>query len=473
VTGGKLLSGYYSFVEDFKRDRVSTTKVRRAHFGNGWVVTAQGASNFLSKARFTADSNPVLNINADVDGDRFFLVTGGETENTGVKLREVMNLPPKEGRTLPEGLPLASAAAGSGRPADKHESAVDFLQGPWDPGVVHRESVLFLRGRDGRASAKLLYDVEKVLAVHRADGRESFEAERDYVIDPDRAGLSLSPDSRIAFLEESELFRPKGSPHSIGHRAGDPKTSVLFDNAHFFHDRQVEVSYVPRRPEWGEARPRFAGERLSHTLEKLRSKRPLTIAVSGDSISEGYNASEFTKVAPFQPPYPTLVASQLEKVYGSKVTLHNMAVGGWSSGQGVGQLEELLKRKPDLVILAYGMNDVGTRNPEAFKANLATMVRRIREASSATDVILVATMTGNPDWMATPAEMFPKYRDALAALEGPGVVLADLTAVWQRLLARKRHTDLTGNGVNHPNDFGHRVYAQAILALLVERNPRP
>jgi len=28
---------------------------------------------------------------------------------------------------------------------------------------------------------------------------------------------------------------------------------------------------------------------------------------------------------------------------------------------------------------------------------------------------------------------------------------------------RKTHHDLTGNGINHPNDFGHRLYAQVIL----------
>jgi acyl-CoA thioesterase-1 len=114
------------------------------------------------------------------------------------------------------------------------------------------------------------------------------------------------------------------------------------------------------------------------------------------------------------------------------------------------------------------MNDVGGRDPKAFRANIESMLRRIREASPTTEVILVAPMTGNPDWMATPPEMFPLYRDALASLEGPGVILADLTSIWLRLMERKRHIDLTGNGVNHPNDYGHRVYAQAILALLVD-----
>jgi hypothetical protein len=31
----------------------------------------------------------------------------------------------------------------------------------------------------------------------------------------------------------------------------------------------------------------------------------------------------------------------------------------------------------------------------------------------------------------------------------------------------KKRPRSDGNGINHPNDFGHRVYAQVILALLV------
>jgi len=39
------------------------------------------------------------------------------------------------------------------------------------------------------------------------------------------------------------------------------------------------------------------------------------------------------------------------------------------------------------------------------------------------------------------------------------------------VMKRKRPYDLTGNGINHPNDFGHSLYSQAILSLLVEKFP--
>lgn len=85
-----LLRGCYSFVEDFRRNKVSTTKVRKATFGNGWVQTAAGDWVSLSQARFTADANPVLNIDAGPRGSKFFLATGGETANITTKLRDTI-----------------------------------------------------------------------------------------------------------------------------------------------------------------------------------------------------------------------------------------------------------------------------------------------------------------------------------------------------------------------------------------------
>ncbi len=105
ITGGRLLGGYYSFVEDFKRDRISTTKIRKADYGNGWVLDADGKWQPLARARFTADRNPVLNINAGVADGRFFLATGGETQNTDTKLREFIELPQDDNSNPPADLP--------------------------------------------------------------------------------------------------------------------------------------------------------------------------------------------------------------------------------------------------------------------------------------------------------------------------------------------------------------------------------
>lgn len=49
-------------------------------------------------------------------------------------------------------------------------------------------------------------------------------------------------------------------------------------------------------------------------------------------------------------------------------------------------------------------------------------------------------------------EMFLEYRKALREV----------------MSRQKRDLDYTGNGLNHPNDFGHRLYALAILDLLAK-----
>jgi Domain of unknown function (DUF3472)/Domain of unknown function (DUF5077) len=108
VTDKKKLGGYYSFVEDFKRDKESTKKVRTAEFGNAWVRTGDKAWKAVTEARFTADSNPVTNIDAGPTkaGDRWFLSTGGETENKTTKLREKMPLGKDVKPQLPKDLPV-------------------------------------------------------------------------------------------------------------------------------------------------------------------------------------------------------------------------------------------------------------------------------------------------------------------------------------------------------------------------------
>ncbi|MDG3004818.1 DUF3472 domain-containing protein [Paludisphaera mucosa] len=110
VTGGKDLGGYYAFIEDFRRDRDSTTHARRAEFADAWLRTTSGAAVPLTRARFTADRNPVMNIDAFAKDGRFTLVTGGATRNEGAELREVMELPTAGAAVAPEALKLAGPA---------------------------------------------------------------------------------------------------------------------------------------------------------------------------------------------------------------------------------------------------------------------------------------------------------------------------------------------------------------------------
>ncbi|MCA9051531.1 MAG: SGNH/GDSL hydrolase family protein [Planctomycetaceae bacterium] len=348
----------------------------------------------------------------------------------------------------------------------------ELLRPFWVGEVVRGESVLFIRDAEsGEARGPLLFSVRRVLEVTcssdwRVPGGVVFEEGRDYRCEPGSREIVLPRGSRIPSFTEKDLRRPAGSQqYRLTHRDGDGE--ILFGAASEYHEMQVSVTYQRDDEPWPAAGSEFREAALPRTLQKLREHQPVSIALLGDSISTGCNASGWANCSPRQPAYQDLLAEHLRQVYAADVRLTNLAVGGTSTPWGVTRIPDVVAAKPDLVILAFGMNDSSGRPAAEYKANIQAMILKTRESLPDTEFILVATMLGNRDWVLLKQELFPQYRAALQELTGPGIALADLTSVWGELLKRKRDSDLTGNGVNHPNDFGHRIYAQVISSLLV------
>lgn len=346
-----------------------------------------------------------------------------------------------------------------------------LLEPVWSAPVVHRESSVVLQMRpDGPLTARLAFAAAEVLEIATADRKHRFDVARDATLSADGLVLTFSPSDHLQPIRASEFFPPKDAPNSYRHRTGRPEQNLLYRPGRWFHDHDLEITYRRRTTDAPTPAPELLAEspsgKLPKTVARLRARQPLTLGISGDSISTGADASALAKTPPFQPGFADLVAAQLHATYGSEITLKNRAVGGWSVANGLQDLDKLLAEKPQLIVVAYGMNDVGRRDPAWFGEQTKALVERIRDSDSEPEVILVSSMLGHAEWVHTPREMFAKYRDELKKLTGPGVALADVTALWALLLEHKHDLDLTGNGLNHPNDFGHRLYAQSILALL-------
>lgn len=367
-------------------------------------------------------------------------------------------------------LALVITPGAAGEPGPPWIFRAEQLRPFWRSTTMEGESVLFLQDQTGGAPhAALLFEPTRILAVSSSSGQVTYEEGRDYVWQPRSREISLPPGSRILFKTPQDLRRPaKSQPYALTHRDGNGE--ILFGAGHEYHDMQTVVTYIHQLGAWAGAVPSLAGEQLPRTLRKLTDRQPLTIALLGDSISTGCNASAWAKVAPCQPAYQDLFVLNLESVYGAQVTLKNFAVSGTDTAWGLATIGKVLEAQPDLVILAFGMNDSAGRTAQDYGRNIQGMLDAVRKARPDCEFILVATMLGNRDWTALHHELFPQYRDALARLCQPGVALADLTSLWTELLKYKQDWDLTGNGVNHPNDFGHRLYAQVLSALLV-RDP--
>lgn len=336
----------------------------------------------------------------------------------------------------------------------------------WSGRTVHAESGFFVEYTEGAAAEiRMLRPVEAVTQLRMADESRVFTEGVDFDVAADRMRILLTPTSRIPYLGFHERFPKKGRPMSITqHRDGT--RNLYFSEGHVFHDQQVVVDYVAAGPYKGVA-PTSQLNLLPGAAAKLRAGKPLRVTVLGDSISTGANASGATGAAPWQPPYPQLVADALLQKYRSTVSVANFSVGGMDVRWGLTQLDKVERSAPDLLVLAFGMNDAsGRRSPDEYARMSNEIVMGIQKRLPGCEVVLVATMTGNPDWSYAAPELYPKYRDALRTLVRPGVALADVTSVWSDVVARKSFMDITGNGVNHPNDFGHRLYAMVISATL-------
>ena len=353
-------------------------------------------------------------------------------------------------------------------PPSVHENlpALKLLEPVWSSPVVHRESSVLLKMKpDGPAVARLAFPAAEVLEVATADRQHRFEIGRDFALSADGLALIFTRTDPVIPIAAAELFPPKDSPNSYRHRVGQPDANLLYRPGRWFHDHNIEVTY---RRKVTPAAPSPVFGTLPRTLARLKAGTKLVIGVSGDSISTGLDASGMTKAPPFQPGYPDLVTAQLRAASDSEVVLRNRAVSGWSVANGVADLDKLVAEKPDLIVVAYGMNDVGRRDPKWIGQQTRELLARVRKALPEAEVLLVSPMLGNVEWVHTPRAMFGMYRDELKSMTGPGVALADVTAVWELLLTHKHDLDLTGNGLNHPNDFGHRVYAQMILRAILD-----
>lgn len=330
----------------------------------------------------------------------------------------------------------------------------------WESEIIYDEFLTMVRS-NGVCEAPLLFIPEKVLSVTSADKLTEYEEGRDWIVRENM--LCLPANSRIFAFDEGELvfneYKPEECFPTIDGRYS------LFKEGHYFHDRQIAVTYKKASGNFMFA-PEFCGDLLPKTMEKLRNHEALKVVLFGDSIAAGANSSGMTLTTPFLPRWGNLFVERLRRYYGAKVELSNPSVGGKDSYWGLENAKaKVADYQPDLAIIAFGMNDHdrGAR----FAENVRKIIERVRENSLKTEFILCATTVPNEQ-----VKSFYFYQDehleALAKLKEEGIAIADFYTMQKSLMKKKRFIDMTGNNLNHPNDFLIRCHAQLLSAMLIE-----
>lgn len=393
----------------------------------------------------------------------------------------------------------------------------DLIRNFWESDTMYDETVILVAPMDedgnitAMPSGRLLFEADEILSVKQYfhaehSGEVEYKQGVDFeysdgtitakgTIEEDIDGKKTEVNTSMPYITERQYLGkdvfPGCSTTVTGIPSADGNWDIPYTESYQIVQLQISVTYK-HSAKWTKNVPAYMGDKLPNAISKLKSKQHTDILVFGDSISTGANSSSVLKIHPNLPAWYELMETELERAYGADITLTNKSMGGWTSMQAVsenpsdgwvgGELvkqkglpallrEEMTDYSPDFAIIAFGMNDatlnVGLNN---YANNIRKVIDSIRARNADCDIILVGTMLANPQ-----ARNQCKNQSEYSALnlkiaeQYENVACVDVGAMHKDLLdSGKKYMDMTGNNVNHPNDFMARIYGMNLLSLLVE-----
>jgi len=213
---------------------------------------------------------------------------------------------------------------------------------------------------------------------------------------------------------------------------------------------------------WGNAAAQAPGDSVPLTVfktaEMLRAgKKPVRVVCLGDSVTGVYYHTGGRRA------YPEMVQIALKRLYpNAQVEVFNAGISGNTTVDALNRLDaDVLAHKPHLVTVMFGLNDI-TRVPlEDYEANLATILRKCREAGAE---VMLCTPNAVADTPSRPTAKLLEYIAGIRRVsEREQVPVADCYAACEAVRAgdASKWLMLMSDEI-HPNMMGHKLLAETI-----------
>jgi len=338
----------------------------------------------------------------------------------------------------------------------------------WNETTMFNETVVMIKEGDSLPSGRLIFDALKIISVR--DYTLNHEYSEDEYIYKDGV-LSLTENSSIPFFTEEQMYG-ENLPDGFGlyYQDGlEDDAKVVFTTGTGIIKHQIAVTYF-HQGNWTGSTTSYLGDKLPLTMKKLESKDPMKWVLYGDSIAAGCGSSHDLLIEPYLPDIGPGFVSQIESRFGSKIELVNMSQGGTMSNWGKGcSTERVAAYNPDLVIIAFGMND-GSAGvaPLDYKKNIDGIISSAKDKNPNTEVILISTILANPITKQNHRQIeYLKMHNELVT-EYSGVINVDMSSFTKELYNRKRGIDFLANHINHPSDFLVRCYVMNLVSAFIK-----
>lgn len=234
--------------------------------------------------------------------------------------------------------------------------------------------------------------------------------------------------------------------------------------------------------------------KLAARTQNAGACAPVTIAFLGDSVTHGCfevymdHRGEIGVVYEPDSGYPYRLKRRLDGMYpAGAVSILNAGVSGEGAPQGLARLErDVLSRKPDLVVIAFALNDSmqGDAGLETYRSAMKGMIRGVLDSGAECIVLTPCHMCSYVPSALKDRELIDiavqasrvqnggvlsRYvQAAREAAADAGVPVADAYRVWDRMAESGVDTTrLLCNHINHPSRDAHDIFVQALLDVLL------
>ena len=350
----------------------------------------------------------------------------------------------------------------------------------WMGNVVYNETVMLLD--DGESiSGNLLFTPTEILSVRDFAWEREFREGEDFTVNGNT--ITLTEQSSMPYLTSENLHGenlPEG--YRLVQSIANTETDVMqmgatiYTEGSLIYGHQVSVSYVYDCAAADlSAFTQFDGNALPSARAKLAAGDDLKIGIIGDSVAEGCSSSSKFNREPYLPNFIDMTALYLNAMYRAEekagtVTVQNYAKGGMTSewGAAQAQVDRIIAGAPDVLYIHFGINDNGSDfSKGTYTDNIESLVLKVKNALPDCEIILIKAFT--PETMTYNDELFAGYWNGLDSIAaGKGIYTLDLYAQSLKMLETKKYMDVTGNGINHLNDYSARLYTMNLLASLID-----
>ncbi len=357
---------------------------------------------------------------------------------------------------------------------------------PWAQGTKLRQ--IQTLGPGSGTPAQGAVDIGSIVVRH--EGRV-LEAGKDYVVHPVSGSLGIGPDPSVApnapiTIDYTYRLRRldskvKTADGSVEIRAGEPALAVPEPPAlkpgetrlaNIFVDYDcdgTDADVCPIQESADQAETGTTPGRIPKTMARIAAGEPVKIVCWGDSVTVGGDVSTPEKR------YSAVFAQRLKAKYPTaKIDVETIAVGGSHSRQWLWpdkypgregcDWRRIADAKPHLVTLEF-VNDAGLSGA-SLEQVYDEILARVQLLGA--ELILITPHFTKPEMMGFETLRDPECRPYVVSLreyaQKHNLALADASARWEHLWKEGLpYVTLLRNGINHPDDRGHAIFADELM----------